>query len=125
MTAGTNRIGRIGEQLAARYLTEHGLEIVARNWRGGGEGLRGELDLVARDGGCLVVVEVKTRRGVVSVDDALVAVGPRKRRQLRLLAGAFLAAADVRVERIRIDVVAVTWPAGGGGATVTHLVDAC
>jgi putative endonuclease len=52
-------LGRRGENLAARHLTDKGYEIVARNWRCE----NGELDLVARDSNCLVMVEVRTRRG--------------------------------------------------------------
>lgn len=57
-------IGDIGEQLVVDYLEAMGIEVVARNWRaGGGRGCVGELDLVARDGECLLVVEVKSRGG--------------------------------------------------------------
>ena len=53
-------VGDYGERMAERYLRDQGLEILARNWRCA----LGEIDIVARDGGCLVVCEVKTRRGV-------------------------------------------------------------
>ena len=69
-TAGLERaaVGRRGEDLAARYLSDHGWQIVDRNWRPG-TGLRGELDLVALEPAgtagegppALVVIEVKTR----------------------------------------------------------------
>ncbi|MBK8339486.1 MAG: YraN family protein [Flavobacteriales bacterium] len=49
--------GAHGEQAACHYLEEKGWSILARNWRVG----RDELDIVARDGDLLVVVEVKTR----------------------------------------------------------------
>lgn len=51
--------GRLGEDLAHRYLQERGFVIVARNYstRSGSA----ELDIVARDGETLVFVEVKTR----------------------------------------------------------------
>ena len=50
--------GRDGETRAAEFLRTQGFQILAQNyrWRGG------EIDLVARDGDCLVFVEVKTRR---------------------------------------------------------------
>ena len=51
------RKGARGEQAACRYLENKGWSILARNWRVG----RDELDIVARDGDVLVVVEVKTR----------------------------------------------------------------
>ncbi len=51
-------LGQAGERDAVRLLREHGLEILACDWR-----CRfGELDIVARDGDCVVFVEVKTRR---------------------------------------------------------------
>jgi putative endonuclease len=58
----TNRrqqLGRQGEQMAAQALAAAGATILARNWRCPA----GEIDLVARDGDTLVVVEVRTRRG--------------------------------------------------------------
>jgi putative endonuclease len=50
--------GRLGEALAAARLEAAGWRILARNWRGPG----GEIDLVALDGDCLVLVEVRSRR---------------------------------------------------------------
>ena len=56
-----SEVGAYGERLAARYLAEAGLEVLERNWRCA----QGEIDIVARDGDCLVVCEVKTRRALV------------------------------------------------------------
>ena len=52
-------LGRRGEELAAQQLAAQGYQILAQNWRCG----TGELDLVARDGESLVLIEVRTRRG--------------------------------------------------------------
>ena len=51
--------GRVGEDLAHRYLRKHGCTIVARRYRPNSGG--GEIDLVAWHRGTLVFVEVKTR----------------------------------------------------------------
>ena len=51
-------LGRYGEEIAVEHLRRQGLTILARNWRCAA----GELDVVAREGGTLVVCEVKTRR---------------------------------------------------------------
>ena len=51
-------LGRYGEDLAARRLSEAGMRILERNWRC----REGEIDIVAADGDALVVCEVKTRR---------------------------------------------------------------
>jgi len=50
--------GRDGETRAAEFLRTQGFQILEQNyrWRGG------EIDLIARDGDCLVFVEVKSRR---------------------------------------------------------------
>ena len=55
--ADHNRTGEQGEQLACQWLEAKGFSILHRNWRHG----RDEIDIVARDGDFLVVVEVKTR----------------------------------------------------------------
>ncbi|MBR5997800.1 MAG: YraN family protein, partial [Deltaproteobacteria bacterium] len=58
MTGARQALGRWGEDLAAAYLQQRGMVILERNFRG----KRGEVDIIARDGGDLVFVEVKTRR---------------------------------------------------------------
>ena len=50
--------GAAGEDAAVKYLESKGWRIIARNVKVG----RGELDIVAADGGELVIVEVRTRR---------------------------------------------------------------
>jgi hypothetical protein len=47
-------LGRLGEQLAAEHLQRLGYAIVCRNHRT----RYGEIDLIARDGDCLVFCEV-------------------------------------------------------------------
>src|SRR6266536_3688074 len=51
--------GRIGEDLAHRYLRRHGCTVVSRNYRTPSGS--GEIDIVAWHGSTLVFVEVKTR----------------------------------------------------------------
>ena len=58
MTVARQRLGRRGEELAAAELERRGWTLLARNARIAG--IRGELDIVARDGGTLVFVEVKS-----------------------------------------------------------------
>ncbi|MBM6404748.1 YraN family protein [Phycicoccus sp. CSK15P-2] len=95
-------LGRYGETLAARYLRDRGLEVLERNWRCE----HGEIDIVARDGACLVVCEVKTRRGT-AYGDPVEAVTVAKALRLRRLAAAYVAARGVRPEQVRVDVVGV------------------
>ncbi|MBE7701725.1 YraN family protein [Oerskovia sp. Sa1BUA8] len=109
-------VGRYGEKVAAAHLVEAGWVVLDRNWRG----TRGELDLVARDGDVLVVVEVKTRRGTAYGHPAE-AVTVDKLARLRRLTGEWITTHQVRPASVRIDVVAVTLPAAGA-AHVEHLV---
>jgi len=51
------KIGEIGEKLAAEYLAGKGYKLVARNWFY----KQKEIDIIARDGDILVIVEVKLR----------------------------------------------------------------
>ncbi len=57
-------LGRYGERVAASWLRAGGCRVLARNhqsYRGGRRA--GEVDIVARQGGLLLFIEVKTRRG--------------------------------------------------------------
>jgi putative endonuclease len=51
------RHGELGERAAKKFLQKCGLKFLAANFRSA----RGEIDLIFRDGDCLVFVEVKTR----------------------------------------------------------------
>ncbi len=113
-------LGRAGEDLAVRTLTERGYTIVARNWRCP----VGELDVIARDGECLVFVEVRTRRGGWR-GAAADSVGPRKRARLAALADAYLqAGAYPQTTNWRIDIVAVEMDGGGALRSVEVFQDA-
>jgi putative endonuclease len=101
-------LGRQGEQLAAGFLAEAGLEILGRNWRCE----HGEIDIVARDGQTLVICEVKTRSGV-RFGSPVEAVTRQKARRLRRLAVAWLTAHSLFFEEIRIDAVGVLRDAAG------------
>ena len=98
----TASLGRYGEDLAVRYLREQGMEVVARNWRCE----LGEVDVVARDGDCLVICEVKTRRpsGFGHPVEAVTFV---KVMRLRRLAAAYLSAHPSRHGQVRVDVVGI------------------
>jgi putative endonuclease len=113
-------VGRFGEQTAARHLEAAGLTILERNWRPpSGSELRGELDLVAREGAALVVVEVKTRSGT-GFGTPAEAVTADKVRRVRRLAVAWLAAHPGQGHAfVRFDVVSVV--RAPGGVTVEHL----
>ena len=96
--------GRIGEDLAHRYLRRQGCTIVARNYRT--RSGSGEIDLVAWQGETLVFVEVKTRDSAeFGTPDR--AVDADKEQHLRTAARDYARRAGVEWERIRFDVVSV------------------
>lgn len=82
-----HRLGKVGEELAADYLVEHGYTLIDKNWRAPHKHLRGELDLIARHGARLVFVEVKTSS--TTTGHALAHINTRKCRQLQALVGAW------------------------------------
>lgn len=102
--AAKDELGRRGETLAAEYLTDQGLAILARNWRCA----EGELDIVATDGvDTVVFCEVKTRSGT-GFGTPVEAVTPAKRRRIRRLA--FLWITSMRPAgwpRLRFDVIGI------------------
>ena len=115
MTTSRAAVGRHGEDIAARYLADAGYVLVERNWRG----TRGELDIVARDGDEIVVVEVKTRTGL-GFGHPAEAITAAKLARLRRLAGQWLTERAPRAASVRIDVLAVILDPAG--ARVEHLV---
>ncbi|MFG3487535.1 YraN family protein [Streptomyces sp. NPDC047972] len=113
----TQALGRYGEELAARRLTATGMHILARNWRCG---RTGEIDIVARHGGTLVVCEVKTRRDG-GFEDPMAAVTPRKADRLRRLAACWIDRNGVpdSVQGVRIDLIGIVLPRRGA-PLLTH-----
>ena len=102
-------LGRMGEDLAAAFLAEAGLEVLERNWRC----RQGEIDIVAADADrTLVICEVKTRSGV-RFGTPLEAITRQKAARLRRLAVSWVMARGVFFDQIRIDVVGVLQTAPG------------
>ncbi len=116
--AARQRLGALGERLAATHLESKGLTIRARNWRCA----RGEIDLVAEDGVTLVFVEVKTRRGSAGSTPEE-AVSGAKARRLLLLAQQYLLDNDLDIDW-RVDVVAVQLDGHGRLVRCEHMIDA-
>ena len=102
------KLGRDGERAAAALLRERGYAVVGSGFLA----RRGELDLVCRRGGDLVVVEVKTRRDA-SFGSPLEAVGSRKRNAMMAAAAEYRALTEWRGP-IRFAVVGLTLNQEGG-----------
>ena len=128
-------LGALGEDLARRHLQARGFELLDANFRT----RHGELDLVAADDRCLVFCEVKAR--VVAGEagqagsagapgatgDALgpfAAIGPRKRRRVRLMAREWLALREHDRpwrEELRFDAIGVELDVGGRLIRLDHI----
>lgn len=124
MTHARLRTGRSAEEICARRLRRLGWQVLARNWR-----IRaGELDLVARAGQTLVVVEVKSTHSDLRAgpERPALAVGPEKQRRLRRLAEAWLAGPGrgLSVRDVRFDVVGVRFDHDGEVAAYDHIENA-
>lgn len=97
-------LGARGEDLAQRFLQRNGYTIVARNYRPPNS--HREVDIIARHGDTLVIVEVKTR----SREDYLPterAVDKEKRHNLERAAMSYIRRAHIPWERVRFDIVSV------------------
>ena len=101
-------LAQIGEDAAARYLQSRGYAILERNYRTD----LGEIDIVARHGGDLVFVEVKSRTPSASFAPSE-SVTQSKRSKLAKLAQVYLATRARKEERCRFDVVEVSLTEAG------------
>jgi putative endonuclease len=96
------RRGHLGERAARKHLRRLGLQFLTANFRSP----RGEIDLVLRDGDCLVFAEVKTRSSEDWTRPAA-AVDARKRRLLSQTALDYLRLLRTPEVKIRFDIVEV------------------
>lgn len=95
-------IGRLGEKIACRYLEKKGYRIIETNWRT----RRGELDVIAIQERTLVIVEVRSTRGV-RFGYGFQSVDHRKRMQVRRLAEQYIAVKGFDHYPLRLDVISV------------------
>ncbi len=119
-------LGTHGEDEAVAHLERLGHEILDRNFRTP----YGELDIVSSTGACLVFCEVKTRTagGRSGPATALEAVGPAKRRRLRLMAREWFRLRGGGHERgsgsVRFDAIGVVLDARRKLVALDHVEDA-
>jgi putative endonuclease len=104
LPSDNSRLGSLGEEIAANYLTARGYRILERNFRCKG----GEVDIIARDPAdkSLVFVEVKARRGLTYGVPQL-AVTPFKQRQVSKAALTWLSKNRQHDSNARFDVIAI------------------
>ena len=109
------RRGELGERAAKKFLKQQGLKFLAANFRSP----RGEIDLIFRDGDCLVFAEVKTRSSEEWSRPAA-SVNAERRRRLTQCSLDYLRLLKNPEVKIRFDIVEVLL-ADGQVREVRHL----
>lgn len=101
------RRGILGERAAKKFLKQKGLKFLAANFRSA----RGEIDLIFRDGDCLVFAEVKARSSE-EWSRPSAAVDAERRRRLSQCGLDYLQLLKNPQVKIRFDIVEVLLNAG-------------
>ena len=109
------RRGVLGERAAKKFLKQRGLKFLAANFRCP----RGEIDLIFRDGDCLVFAEVKARSSEEWSRPAA-AVNAERRRRLSRCGLDYLQLLKNPAVKIRFDIVEVLL-SGGEVREIRHL----
>jgi len=110
-------IGNFGEEMAVKFLTKKGYEIIGRNIQMG----QNELDIVAKHKGLLVFVEVKT-----STSKDLLAEDNMSRNKLKHFKRAvsdYLSAKKLSSDYIRPDLISIDLDMKTRMAKVQHFED--
>jgi len=109
------RRGELGERAAKKFLQGQGMKFLTANF----DSTRGEIDLILRDGDCLVFAEVKTRSSEDWTRPSK-AVNAGKRKRLSKCALDYLRKLNNPQIKIRFDIVEVLL-ADGEVREVRHL----
>ena len=109
----TKEIGDMGETAACRYLESKGYTILERNFKI----KTGEIDIIAKDGECIVFTEVKTRKNTLYGEPSE-CVDFRKQRRITRTAMYYT---DTVNNEIRFDVIEVLYKMTGGKAVITSV----
>lgn len=94
--------GKLGEDLATRFLEQSGYQVLARNYHT----RYGELDIICRQNQSLVFVEVKARRNI-RFGYPEEAITPRKIQHLKKAAWHYLEEKQTAYREIRFDVITI------------------
>jgi len=105
--------GRIGEKIAYKYLQSKDFEIIQTNYRTG----FAEIDIIAKDKGYIVFIEVKYRRSLKN-GFPREAVGKAKRKNIINAALCFISENNLVDVDFRFDIIEIL------GARVEHIENA-
>jgi putative endonuclease len=120
----SGKLGKLGEDIATRFLEPRGFRIIMRNFtvflgrNSKGVRVKGEIDIVALDGESLCLIEVKTRR-LEEFNVPQLTVSPRKRRQIKRVGTRFTRIFGLVEMSTRLDVVSVTIPKNRSRPTIS------
>ena len=111
-------LGKLGEDLAVRFIERLGYEVIERNWTCSA----GEADIIAYDGDVLVFIEVKTRS---NIDKGLPeeAVTPEKRARYEKIAMWYVSQINPEDCPMRFDVIGIMIT-GENSAVLRHCKNA-
>jgi putative endonuclease len=111
-----NELGKLGEELAVEFLQKNGYKILETNWTF----QKAEIDIIAKKGNILAIVEVKTRS---SIDFGLPqdAVKPKKIQLLVKAVNEYVVSKDLEMD-VRFDIIALH--KDGKKFVIEHLEDA-
>lgn len=100
-------VGKQGEEIAQKFLSENGYAIIEKNYRFG----HGEIDIIAEKDDMLIFVEVKTKK-FGDFGDPITWVPRRKQRQIGSIARGYLFEKEITDKDCRFDVITVNWEKG-------------
>ena len=112
-----NDLGTQGEALAVAHLLKKGYQILVRNYTY----LKGEIDIIARIGDTIAIVEVKTR-STPDFGDPQDFLKPAQIKRLVETANKFIEELGETEVEVRFDIVAII--KNKAGTKVEHLEDA-
>ena len=123
MRTARQESGQRAEQLAAEFLRAAGCEILHCNYRR----RLGELDIVARTAGVLVIAEVRTRAGSAYGGAAASVTRAKQRRITRAASQLLQRSPELARLPVRFDVLVVSDPCGAspGIEWIQHAFEAC
>ncbi len=119
MQSSRRETGISGERLAADFLMRKGYKILQKNYRC----KEGEIDIVAQQDDCLIIVEVRTRKGS-NFGTPEESITSAKKERLVSLADAYIQNCDICPASWRIDVVAIELGANNKISRLNHIENA-
>lgn len=110
--------GRLGENIARKYLTGKGYSIIAANFRT----RYGEIDLICRKGDRIAFVEVKTRTGT-GKGNPWEAITPRKLTHIQKAAQLFVLQNKMKEYKLSMQAVSIVLDRDMQVLAVDHFED--